>query len=307
LCNVARVVRALRVIARGLCALAIALGLALLALNLYGLFRDWSKPEGALTFSPPPDQKHLLTDSLERESVESESEYFERLTLSIHYRMAHGWSADEPVPLEENYILNLMQYRIFRPPSLKDLQLYDHYEFYETDHALERRYGLCSQYAFAVYDMLDEQGIPALIAALDGHVVTVARSGTESETILDADYGVVMQHSIKEIEADPHMVRPYYEHAWANRKVALPFETTASYDGEEVGAILSHIYASPNDVMPITNYYGPTPRRLERLAYIAKWALPAALLIGGALGLVLLSSSLRRRTFGRLGRRRATA
>jgi len=69
--------------------------------------------------------------------------------------------------------------------------------------------GYCSQQAIVLAGYLQERGIEAVPMGLDGHVVTVARTPS-GEWVLDPDYGVVIPHSLDDLEARPELVREHY-------------------------------------------------------------------------------------------------
>jgi len=70
--------------------------------------------------------------------------------------------------------------------------------------------GYCSQQATVLARYLREQGVDACAMGLGGHVVTVAAI-PQGQWVLDPDYGVVLPHSLRELEEKPELVRGYYE------------------------------------------------------------------------------------------------
>ena len=79
----------------------------------------------------------------------------------------------------------------------------------ELQDILHMGVGLCSQMAIALAVYLDDIGIPARIAGLDGHVVTEVTT-EDGDLLFDPDYNVVVPMSLAEIEAAPHTVLEFY-------------------------------------------------------------------------------------------------
>ena len=136
-------------------------------------------------------------------------EYVKRLTQLIFDGTVHYWpeSGDKAfslrVPLRENYL-------IFSDQLLRGERA--NYEFCRAERAIERATSVCSQSSKMLADILGRNRVKAHIVGLEGHVVTRARVDNESDIwwILDADYGVVVEHDIDAIEANPELIRPFY-------------------------------------------------------------------------------------------------
>jgi hypothetical protein len=136
-------------------------------------------------------------------------EYVKRLTQLIFDGTVHYWpESGDPafrlrVPLRENYLIFFDQ--ILRGERAN-------YEFCRAERAIERATSVCSQSSKMLADILGRNRVKAHIVGLEGHVVTRARVDNENDIwwILDADYGVVVEHDIDAIEADPERIRPFY-------------------------------------------------------------------------------------------------
>lgn len=189
-----------------------------------------------------------------------------RLTFAVNQAMLHYWDEDGMgaiplrVPWWENYWLWLASY--VKP------EIFRQYEFMDARKAVERGVGLCSQQALVLEQLLERRGIEAEIVGLDGHVVVTARikwdTGDSAEWLLDPDYGVIIPHSLAEVESQPDLIRPCYEFG--------------GYSAEQIETL--------------TGIYGPAGNRrfagarewyahkywFERASYAAKWALPLLLM-----------------------------
>ena len=86
------------------------------------------------------------------------------------------------------------------------------YEFCRAEKAVERAATVCSQSSRILANVLIRNGLRAQIAALDGHVVVQVRVDKEADEwwVLDADYGVVIQHDLDKIAQNPKLVRDVY-------------------------------------------------------------------------------------------------
>ncbi|MBL7164524.1 MAG: hypothetical protein ISS57_18210 [Anaerolineales bacterium] len=138
-------------------------------------------------------------------------EYAKRLTQLIFDGTVHYWEEglednayNLRIPIYENYLiyfLNLLQ------------GVNGNYEFCKAERAIERSASVCSQSSKILADILGRNRVPAHIVGLEGHVVARARVDKETDQwwILDADYGVVIEHDIDEIETNPILVQQAYE------------------------------------------------------------------------------------------------
>ncbi len=142
---------------------------------------------------------------------EQHPEYVKRLNTLIFEGTVHYWVEFEEsndfnlrVPIHENYLIYF--FRLLQGER-------DNYEFCRAERAIERSTCVCSQSSKILANILGRNRIPAHIVGLEGHVVTRARVDKEADQwwILDADYGVVIEHDIDEIESNPEVVQNAYE------------------------------------------------------------------------------------------------
>lgn len=137
-------------------------------------------------------------------------EYTKRLTQLIFDGTVHYWEEDAP-PAYNLRIDVFENFLILFENALRGEN--ENYEFCRAEKAIERATCVCSQSSKILADILGRNRIPAHIIGLEGHVVVRARVDKENDTwwLLDADYGVVIEHDIDEVEKDLQLVRKAYQ------------------------------------------------------------------------------------------------
>ncbi len=187
--------------------------------------------------------------------------YVTRLNEAVHFGLQHYWDERGAsrfslhVPLHENFILNMLGWIA---PSRFGM-----YEFLDHRRALARGAGICSQHAIVEAGLLQDAKIPARIVRLGGHVVLEALVDARAGTwwVFDPDFGVVLPHSMKELEADGERVRAAYRAAGYSDAVAA--ELAVDYAPERNMA-----FEDANE------FAGPRRAWAERAAYLMIWVLP---------------------------------
>ncbi|MCH8332833.1 hypothetical protein IIC65_02780 [Candidatus Sumerlaeota bacterium] len=244
-----------------------AIGLALLALNISGFFiplrnsKIYTELETGFTddITLTAEQTMAQISRLEGERAE---DYVRRLNGVINRGIAHYWE-DE----------GIRRYRLHVPPY-ENFLLYvaghldrrlKKYEFYDYKKAIERGVGLCSQQSLIVGSILSENQVRARLAGLEGHVVTLAEVDEARGVwwVLDPDYGVIIDHSLDEIESDPELIRPYY--------------SARGYGAEAVDNLVRIYGPDGNRVRESAARYH-TLAWFERLTYVMIWLIPVVCL-----------------------------
>ncbi|MBC8506394.1 MAG: hypothetical protein ISR58_01725 [Anaerolineales bacterium] len=142
---------------------------------------------------------------------EQYSEYVKRLTKLIFDGSVHYWEENEEnnaynlrVPIHENYL-------IYFSNLLTGNQ--QNHEFCRAERAIERSACVCSQSSKILADILGRNRVPTHIVGLEGHVVARARVDKEMDEwwLLDADYGVVIEHDIDDVESNLGYIQEAYE------------------------------------------------------------------------------------------------
>jgi len=253
-------------------------GAVLTCFNLYGLGADARQQlPGAAADAVIPHSRIAVR----KHTGESDRAFFRRATNVVHDRIIHG---DRPyvVPAHENWILHAASYAL---PAFSD------FEYSKQERAFERGVGLCTQYVAAVFDVLQREGYDPRAVVMRRHSIVAVSARSGSPFLLDADFDVVMDMSLREVRMEPARVHSFYSAltptdtphpSWTPTKIAN--EAERAFGGELFGVLSGD----------------PTPQRAraERIAYLLKWPLPAGmLLIGGAAltGLGLMPRRLRRK------------
>ncbi len=247
---------------------ALVVGVALLALNVYGLTRDL-RPIGlhpeALRFgeSDLTLSKADLLGALDEKPGESALEYAKRVTYAISRGIAHiHWLRYDPdrfhqrVPLWENYIL-------WAVPLISDNPEFERYHFSSTRKSIERGIGICGDASILLSQTLSERGIDNRIITMRGHVVVSAMADGEG-LYLDPDFGVVHQEPLGDIKRDPQqLLQAYAAHDRYDRSVSGFVHALAERHQEWDG---------PADMIRKKYYF-------EHVAYFLKWTVPLVLLL----------------------------
>ena len=239
-------------------------GAFLLSLNIYGEFVSLRNPkinEGVAHFNvmrkpeKSPEQVFQQIDKRQNESVE---DYAYRLTDLVYSETVHKWEdvADyteynHQVPPHENYFLWAQSYL---NPGAR------FYHFCDPYKAVERGVMICSQSTEAMAQLWRKTGLEARNMVLEGHVVAEVEVNPESDTwwVLDADFGVVLEHDIKTLEEHPERVVEKY--------------VDAGYDLETATLVAGFYGAEGNYVQS-----NPGICQVEEKLYRQKWYFPLTL------------------------------
>lgn len=246
------------------------LGCVLMAINLYGLNRD-IRPEGLtpdvlrfgeqdLTMSPLELNKAIV-----RQPSESDEDYARRLTLALAGGIAHvEWLMYDPdtfhqrVPVWENFILYLMG-------VLTSIPEYERYHFSNPHRSLARGIGICGDASMTLSGLLDEQGIPNTIITVPGHVMVEAQLPDKS-MLLDADFGVVLEHGVA-----------YYQQQPEALALAYQSQLGRVNDGELM--IANELKNVGYRVWNGTSHFITKKYYFEKFAYVAKWLFPTIMIL----------------------------
>jgi hypothetical protein len=184
------------------CSASISVFIAVIVMVHVGAINPYPTPPDESLHGPLGRVGEVRFLDLYRRAAEPIDAYHKRLTLSVSRHMVHWWPAEDRYavgvhPLD-NYLLWI---KSFVPG-------YEHFankEFVSPLMAWRRGYGFCSQVSRIVYSVLREQGLDATVMQHASHVVTEAGG-----SILDADYGVFIPHSLAYMQEHPSEVAKYY-------------------------------------------------------------------------------------------------
>ncbi len=251
-------------------------GLALLVLNIYGLFRTMRNPEvytleetlhnrvNDVTIRYPEIRKQL-----NRKPGESGVDFGTRITHVVANGFAHYWKADGTekfhlrVPAWDNYLLYAASY--INPGK------YKRYEFCNYKKNLERGVGLCSTHSTIVKGVLLDNGIKAELLDVGGHHVVVRAELDDTDTwMLDPDFGIVVPYDTAAISANPELVRASYK------------DMASLYYPDAIDPytpdILVDIFGKKLHVYTLTNWF-------ETFSYVVIWIIPFLLMLPVAISL----------------------
>jgi len=242
------------------------LGVFLLTLNIYGEFVSLRNPKinnGIMYFNvfrKPQESPEQVFKQIDKGQNESSKEYAYRLTELVYAATVHKWEDvldyteyNHQVPPHENYLLWALSY--LNPATYRFYQYCDPYK------AIERGVMICSQATEVMVNLWKKTGLDARNMVLDGHVIAEAQVDREKDTwwILDADFGVVLEHDINTLQEHPEIVVEKY--------------TDAGYD-LQTAKMIAEFYGKEG------NYVQSNPGicRVEERLYKWKWYLPFGLL-----------------------------
>jgi len=248
--------------------LLLAGGIALIALNIAGLFHSLRSLDIGRMFSP---DNHISMDWNQLKNILNDPTVDPvALNNAVHQGTFHYFGDEGDisdagrfdryflrVPPTENFLLYTCGFLFFR--------YCQKYEFVDPYRAAERGFGLCSQRSMIVSAILNIHGIPAEVIGLDGHVVVSAKYHGQ-DWVLDPEYGVSIPFPASKVVADPDLISTYYQ------KAGVSTERISE---------LKMIFA-PQGNGPYGRDYSKLFDRFnlaEELAYALKWGIPVFLLI----------------------------
>jgi hypothetical protein len=248
----------------------LAIGLLLLCINIFGLFKTMRNPE---VYSEEKTIRNRLNDisikypeileMLKRRPNENNIDFAVRINKVVNDGFIHYWKAEgidkyhERVPVWENYLLYAASY--INPEK------YRMYEFSNYKKNLERGVGLCSTHSTIVKGVLLENGIKAELLDVGGHHVVVRAELNDTATyMLDPDYGIVVPHDTAAITANPELVRASYKDM---AELYYP-DAVDPYTTE----ILVKIFGDRKHVYSVENWF-------ETFSYRAIWIIPILLML----------------------------
>lgn len=248
--------RAIVVVAAGgrvLAALAFTAGMALLALNFYGLAMPPHLDPRLLPLTRADDRSWTVAETYPR-AEETDENYVRRMCELVHRCMVNA-------PYDDIVPNGYMRVRLADNWLLRNRE---HHETMHWRYGLKRGVGLCSQQAMVVASLLQERGYECGLFDFEGHVVAWVELEGE-KLFVDPDYGLCYPH--RQLQNDSQSVlQLYLDKAGANPSLR---------------DILHRVVLSEDDNRFIELR---PPTRLWR----RKWTVPLTLTAIGGLGVVLL-------------------
>jgi len=264
-----------------LCRLGTFMGLFLLCINITGCLMGrnvFYQPERHALYAPLQDYRLL-----QMKPDESTYEYASRMnslvyTSTVHYfanEMAFGDIHKKAVPFLYNWALWAEAFRA----HIKGR--YYTFEFASAESGLARGYGLCSQRALILEDLLTRNGIHAKTTGLYGHVILKATID-DKEMIFDPDYNVIMPFSLSYLATTTSLVAHYYKNS-PSLITPEPY-LVAHYNNSPPAVIatqhsnyIAGIYSQNLQDDYYANIFPHAERKYQRI----KWVFPCILLLPG--------------------------
>jgi hypothetical protein len=245
-------------------------GLGLLGINIYGLFKTMRNPAiyteeitlrnrvNDITIGYPE-----INEMLKRKPDESNIDFACRINKVVNDGFIHYWKKagiekyHMRVPVWENYLLYAASY--INPKR------YGTYEFSNYKKNLERGVGLCSTHSTIVKGVLLDNGMKAELLDVGGHHVVVRAELNDTATyILDPDYGIVIPFDTAAITANPELARAPYSQMAALYYPDAKDPYTTNY--------LVKIFGDRLHVYSVDNWF-------EYFSYWAIWIIPFLLML----------------------------
>lgn len=243
-------------------------GIFLLGINITGMFISLKNPVIPIEDAGLVKNNIVLSDeqffSIVDQDLSDRKTYINKLNEAVNIAIVHYWDDSGiqeynlHIPVYENFILYSLGYLI---PAW-----FEKWEIFDYKKAVERGVGICSQHAIIILQILKEKNIPAKMVSLAGHMVATAQVDEKSDEwwILDADFGVVIEHNIDEIEQQPEIISSFYHLRGYSRPSIQNLVGLYGKEGNSVN-ILSRHYPE--------RYY------FEKLFYFLKWVIPFGLMV----------------------------
>jgi hypothetical protein len=240
-------------------------GLGVIAINIAGIARGsglyrLDKPFGEDERGLGRTRPIRRYSELLRDAGESNDAYARRLVVALNGHLIHSMGSRLPrVSIFQNWILWLLG---FLWPSR-----FRHLEFRTARHAVRRGFGLCSQAALALADLLSRAHIPVAIAELEGHVVVTAETAPGRSIVLDPDYGATIPMTPDQVRADPATA------------------VAEAYGGRYGPSVIERLSAAYAERARLRPFGGPRDRlraALEEALFALKWLIPLCLVALGS-------------------------
>lgn len=267
--------------------IGLALGIAVMAVNLYGLTQPIRKPGLGVTDQDKlrfvPDEVWTYEQSMAAiESLNPElgtSSLVSQANTVVNKSLVHvDWPIVDPkeyrqlVPIWENYFL----WAIGKFSGLPQFERY-HYANYKRN--IQRGIGICGDASTVLSSILDNHNIENRIVSFQGHVIVEYEDDSGARYLVDPDFGVELNGNLDRLIQTPDDFRsPYLDAGYSPGEVEYLFESYRTS------------YAIFDDT-----YHFMTKRYLfEEASYIAKWLLPLFMIAVCGLYLVWHRSRARR-------------
>ncbi|GAF75266.1 unnamed protein product, partial [marine sediment metagenome] len=191
-------------------------------------------------------------DMDDRFELETDFEYAKRMNALV-YNSITFFKGAFVIPVYDNYILWA------RASIIRDYY-YVFYDFADWRKAINRGVGVCTQYAIALSELLNENGFKTYVAILNSPNICDIHAVVVSDTFtLDPTYNIAVGFNLKEIEQNHSLV----EAAYQNTNTPLRYV---------------QMYSSGNTMVMEMDVFMPN-YRFDKLTYWLIWIIPLLLLL----------------------------
>lgn len=202
---------------RALSVLAFSLAVMLLALNVFGLlFPNDQRSQFDLDLIPYSDVFEQLDEAYKKHG--ESPEFFKASVKIYNQSINYVWPEElSRIPVYDNYILYAASFfdeLIYKAGLTASKTTFSQFESVKYERALQRGFGICSQNALGLTDILTRRyNIKANMVGLDGHVVLTASDAKKGEWyLLDPSVGVFMPFDLQYAEQNLAEVHTFYQH-----------------------------------------------------------------------------------------------
>lgn len=249
--------------------LILIIGITLLVINIYGLFRsiepDKILPENIhFSTKASPITYEAALHGLIKVADDTNTSYAERANQVIANRMTHiHWfkyqntKFNQLIPIWDNYFLFLVG-------KFTKIPEFQRYHFANYQKSLKRGIGVCGDKSIVLSQVLNKEGIKNEIISFRQHVLVEVVNSDGCVITYDPDFGVSLPISIKNTNSNKAIVRECYS--------AIGLSTRRIND-------LMSIYSKPYNVWRSTFHFMTKRLLFEQLTYFLKWPFPMLLII----------------------------
>lgn len=260
----------------------LALGIVLMAINIYGLTQPIRKPglgvtdQDQLRFVPETvwsyEQSLVAIENLS--GISGSDRLATEANRVVNQSLVHiKWDQVDPeeyrqlVPVWENYFL----WAIGRFSGLPQFERY-HYADYRRN--IRRGIGICGDASTTMSSILDRYGVGNRIVSFDGHVIVEYEAENGERELADPDFGVLLGVSLDKLVNSEEQVRARYQ--------------AAGYSTREIDTLIS-AYNTEYAIFDDTYHFMSMRYLFERVSYVAKWVVPFCLIVFPLLWFVMSS------------------
>ncbi|GGY80148.1 hypothetical protein GCM10007071_29340 [Marinobacter zhanjiangensis] len=248
------------------------IGIILLSINLYGLTQHIRKPglgvsdHEQLRFIPDEvwsyQESMTAIDQLGR--IDDRNQLAETANNVVNQSLVHvDWKRVDPqeyrqlVPIWENYFL----WAIGQFSGLPQFERY-HYADYRRN--IRRGIGICGDASTILSSVMDRYDVPNRIISFRGHVIVEYQDESGDHYLMDPDFGVSLDTSLKGLLRDPESFKHRY--------------LSAGYSEGEID-YLFEAYAKGYSIFEDTYHFMTLRYWFEEVSYLAKWLMPILMIV----------------------------